>query len=374
MADLVGVLPVHAAERQAGEPLGGGRVDLGPGEEGREEGRASIPDCNPAVEWTASATLSPPPRAPGRGPDPRPAPSSRPSWAAPRPGTRRRGTWPTACRARSSSDGGRARPGRGGASRMNRLAVVKATWGLGSTSFMRRHAARPRRAGPGRPLTAAIEPRFAEDGRPCSTASASPCASSRPVPTPLIAFAALLGAAAAHGHRQPQPAALQRLQGLLANGAQIVPPVTQGSRPPSRRRAPAPSRRQAPAEAAAHGLRPSSTPRRPRSRRPTSAASRGALHEAGRAAAHRLHGDARRGQPARGAGARRGRLHGVAAEPAAGRSRRRLPHGLLPQPGGAGGDGPRPRAGDGDRRRARPGERSRRRPPGRAVPDPSGRG
>ena len=155
------------------------------------------------------------------------------------------------------------------------------------------------------------------------------------------------------GHREPQPAAGQRLQGLPRRRQPDRPARRQRDRRPDRRRRPARGRSRAATPARLVGeeivdryLDTVAGPGRGRPARP----------------AHRLHPAPRRRRHDRRAGAGDRRVRRAARRRAAGAPRPRLPDRLVPQPGGAGRDGP----GDGARRgaRGRPGgrQRPRRRP------------
>jgi phosphomannomutase len=149
-----------------------------------------------------------------------------------------------------------------GLGRMNRLAVVKATWGLGSHLL-----AEASRGGPdalSRGVVVGFDGRhssrgFAEDAAAVLNGLGIPVRLfPDPVPTPLVAFAVpRLGAAAGvvvtASHNPP---ADNGYKVYLASGAQIVPPVDAAI---AARIAEAPRAgeiaRPAPADAAAHGLR-----------------------------------------------------------------------------------------------------------------------
>ena len=134
------------------------------------------------------------------------------------------------------------------------------------------------------------------------------------------------------GHREPQPAAGQRLQGLPRRRQPDRAARRQRDRRPDRRRG-----RRSPTCRAATPARSSAR----RSSTATSTPSPGLAEDGPRDLTHRLHPAARRrGHDGRaGAGDRRVRrpLH----RRAAGAPRPRLPDRLLPQPRGAGRDGPR---------------------------------
>jgi phosphomannomutase len=147
-----------------------------------------------------------------------------------------------------------------GLARMNRLAVVRATWGLGSHLLDEAS-----RGGPD-PRSRGVVVAF--DGRHSSRGFAEEAASvlaglgipvrlfPDPVPTPLLSFAvphlgAAAGVAVTASHNPPRD---NGYKVYLASGAQLVPPIDAAI---AARIAAAPRRvaRPAPAEAAAHGLR-----------------------------------------------------------------------------------------------------------------------
>ena len=104
--------------------------------------------------------------------------------------------------------------------------------------------------------------------------------------------------------------------------------------------------------------------RRPlRRRRPHGAAAAGGHRRHGR-----LHADARRRRRGGDAGVRRGRAAGAVRRRGPVPPRPDVPDGVVPQPGGAGGDGPRDRAGRAARRAAGHRQRPRRRPAGGGDP------
>ena len=242
---------------------------------------------------------------------------------------------------------------------MNRLAVDQGDLGPRLSPPRRGLARRPRPARPAASWSASTAAtragRFAEDAAAVLAGLGIPVRLfPDPVPTPLLSFSVPhLGAAGRRrGHGQPQPAARQRLQGLPRDaGPRSSPPSTPRS---PRRIAAAPRlRRDRPPGAGRRGRARPAHPRRRRGRGGRGGLSRRASRRA------TLHGesavplriaytaDARRRPPARDPRPHPGRLRGRRGRAVAGRSRRRLPHRLLPQPRGAGGDGPRARAGRG---------------------------
>ena len=157
------------------------------------------------------------------------------------------------------------------------------------------------------------------------------------------------------GHRQPQPARVQRLQGLLGQRRADHPAARRGHR--RRHRPDWPGQgHQAPLEVRGRRALAHPAPRR----------GRGLLQGPGRAAAPPrdqtryidcVHAHARRGQPLRPARAGGCGLRARGVGGRAGRARRPLPHGEVPQPGRAGGHGPGARPGHADGRGDRPGQR-----------------
>ena len=267
-----------------------------------------------------------------------------------------------------------------GLARMNRLVVIRASWGVGSHAleangddarargvvigFDGRHSSR----------------QFAEDtASVLAGLGVKALLFTDPVPTPLLAFAvkqlgAVGGVMVTASHNPPQD---NGYKVYLATGGQIIPP-TDKAIAAKIKAAPRADRiaRPAPADAAAGGLRAARRRDRSRGRAgvPRRPGGRDASPRRERAAADRLHADARRRPPADDSRVRAGGLRRRRRRADAGRSRRRLPHGLLPQPRGAGRHGPRARARRRDARRARARERSRRRPAGRRGARPLGPG
>ena len=218
-----------------------------------------------------------------------------------------------------------------GPNRMNRVVVLRAAAGL--AAYLRANG-----AGPDDSVVIGYDARhnsdvFARDTAEVMTgAGLKAFTLPRPLPTPLLAFAIrdLGSRRRGDGHREPQPAAGQRLQGLPRRrqpdraarrrgdrGADCVHRCSRGH--PARRRRRGPRRRD-----------PRPLPEdRGASRRWWAARPE-----------HRLHTAARRRRIHRRHGAEAGRLRGAARRHRAGGARPRLPDGRLPQPRGAGGDGP----------------------------------
>ena len=169
-----------------------------------------------------------------------------------------------------------------GLSRMNRLAVIKATWGLGS-HLLRGGRARTRRT---RGVVVGFDGRhssrrFAEDTAAVLAGLGIPVRLfPDPVPTPLLAFSVpqLAGGRRRDGDGQPQPAVGQRLQGLHGDRRPDHPAGRRCDRPPDRGcsalrrdRAARAGGRRGPGPAHARGRarrgRRGGLPRRPRARR-----------------------------------------------------------------------------------------------------------
>ena len=147
-----------------------------------------------------------------------------------------------------------------GLSRMNRLAVIKATWGFGS--HLLADAGRDARA---RGVVIGFDGRyssrrFAEDAAAVLAGLGIPVRLfPDPVPTPLLAFSVpqLQAAGRRHGDGEPQPAPGQRLQGLHGDRRSDHPARRHRDRAPASRprRGASAIARPAPADAAARGLR-----------------------------------------------------------------------------------------------------------------------
>ena len=241
-----------------------------------------------------------------------------------------------------------------GETRMNRAVVLRtASWGLGQ-HLLAEDAAAARARGvvvgyDGRHMGREL----AEDTAGALAALGIPAKiTPRPCPTPLLAFAvtdlhAVAGVMVTASHNPPR---YNGYKAYWGNGAQIIPPHDTGiaatiAGAPGADRVP----RMTPEEAGALVQ-----PFGDEVERRYLDAVRGLSVRSGRRSIvpDRVHAAPRHGQPARAAGARGGGVHRRHHGAAAGRARRRLPDRRLPQPGGEGGHGSRPRP--------RPGRRARR--------------